>query len=110
MESHTLLSHLAEAWAYISLGASGIITEEAAPIVGGFAAQCVEGGCSGIVAPYWAVADDSAREFAVDFYGQLKAGKAIGEALQDLRKSRPKDPTYQAFAYLGDPWTRAQFA
>ena len=39
MESHTLLSHLAEAWAYITLGASGIITEEAAPIVGGFAAH-----------------------------------------------------------------------
>lgn len=39
MESHTLLSHLAEAWAYFTLGASGIITEEAAPIVGGFAAH-----------------------------------------------------------------------
>ena len=39
MESHTLLSHLAQAWAYITLGASGIITEEAAPIVGGFAAH-----------------------------------------------------------------------
>jgi membrane protein DedA with SNARE-associated domain len=39
VESHTLLSHLAEAWAYVSLGASGIITEEAAPIVGGFAAH-----------------------------------------------------------------------
>ena len=39
VESHTLLSHLAEAWAYITLGASGIITEEAAPIVGGFAAH-----------------------------------------------------------------------
>lgn len=39
MESHTLLSHLAGAWAYVTLGASGIITEEAAPIVGGFAAQ-----------------------------------------------------------------------
>jgi membrane protein DedA with SNARE-associated domain len=39
VESHTLLSHLAEAWAYISLGASGILTEEAAPIVGGFAAH-----------------------------------------------------------------------
>ena len=32
VESHTLLSHLAEAWAYVTLGASGIITEEAAPI------------------------------------------------------------------------------
>ncbi len=39
MESHTLLSHLAEVWAYVTLGASGIITEEAAPIVGGFAAH-----------------------------------------------------------------------
>jgi membrane protein DedA with SNARE-associated domain len=36
---HSFLSRLAEAWAYISLGASGIITEEAAPIVGGFAAH-----------------------------------------------------------------------
>lgn len=39
MGSHTLLSHLAEAWAYVSLGASGIITEEVAPLVGGFAAH-----------------------------------------------------------------------
>lgn len=88
------------------VGTSGVTMGQ----MGGFAAQCVEGGCSGIVAPYWAVADDSARAFAVDFYGQLKAGKAIGEALQELRKSKPKDPTYQAFAYLGDPWTRAEFA
>ena len=39
MEPHSLLSHLAEAWAYITLGASGILTEEAAPIVGGLAAH-----------------------------------------------------------------------
>lgn len=39
MQPHTLLSHLAEAWAYITLGASGIVTEEVAPIVGGFAAH-----------------------------------------------------------------------
>jgi membrane protein DedA with SNARE-associated domain len=39
VESHTLLSHLAEAWAYVTLAASGIVTEEAAPIVGGFAAH-----------------------------------------------------------------------
>ncbi|MBC7895286.1 MAG: CHAT domain-containing protein [Cytophagaceae bacterium] len=88
------------------VGTSGVTMGQ----MGGFAAQCVEGGCSGIVAPYWAVADDSAREFAVAFYGQLKAGKAIGEALQALRKAKPKDPTYQAFAYLGDPWAQARFA
>jgi len=39
VESHTLLSHLAEAWAYVTLGASAILTEEAAPILGGFAAH-----------------------------------------------------------------------
>jgi membrane protein DedA with SNARE-associated domain len=39
VDSPTLLSHLAEAWAYVTLGASGIITEEASPIVGGFAAH-----------------------------------------------------------------------
>jgi hypothetical protein len=87
------------------VGTSGVTMGQ----MGGFAAQCVEGGCSGIVAPYWAVADDSAREFAVAFYGQLKGGQAIGEALQTLRKSKPRDPTYQAFAYLGDPWTVARF-
>ena len=36
---HTLLSHLAEAWAYAALGASSILTEEFAPIVAGFAAH-----------------------------------------------------------------------
>lgn len=39
MESHTLLSHLADAWAYVTLGASAILTEEAAPILGGLAAH-----------------------------------------------------------------------
>jgi membrane protein DedA with SNARE-associated domain len=39
MESQTLLSHLKDAWAYVTLGASGILTEEAAPIIGGFAAH-----------------------------------------------------------------------
>ena len=39
MESHTLLSYLAEAWAYVTLGASTILTEEAAAILGGLAAH-----------------------------------------------------------------------
>ena len=38
MQSTTLLSHLAEAWAYVTLGASAILTEEVAAILGGFAA------------------------------------------------------------------------
>lgn len=35
----TLLSRLSELWAYITLGATSIITEEAAPVVAGFAAH-----------------------------------------------------------------------
>ena len=39
MESETLLSQFAEAWAYVTLGASAILTEEVAAILGGFAAH-----------------------------------------------------------------------
>ena len=35
----TLLSHLHEGWAYVMLGGTSIITEEAAPIIGGLAAH-----------------------------------------------------------------------
>ena len=35
----TLLSHLSDRWAYVMLGATSIITEEIAPILGGFAAH-----------------------------------------------------------------------
>ena len=38
MESGTLLSRLADAWAYIALGGSAILAEEVAAILGGFAA------------------------------------------------------------------------
>ena len=37
--SHSLLSRLSQLWAYVTLGATSIITEEAAPVVGGFAAH-----------------------------------------------------------------------
>jgi len=77
--------------------------------MGGFFAACVENGCSGVIAPYWAVADESAKEFALAFYGKLTAGLSIGEALQELRKMRPRDPTYLAFAYVGDPFARPTF-
>lgn len=36
---HSLLSRLSHLWAYVTLGATSIITEEAAPVVGGFAAH-----------------------------------------------------------------------
>jgi membrane protein DedA with SNARE-associated domain len=37
--SHTLLSKLSQLWAYVTLGATSIFTEEAAPVVAGFAAH-----------------------------------------------------------------------
>jgi membrane protein DedA with SNARE-associated domain len=35
----SVLAYLHEAWAYIALGASAIVTEELAPLLGGFAAE-----------------------------------------------------------------------
>jgi len=37
--SHTLLSKLSQLWAYVTLGATSIFTEEAAPVIAGFAAH-----------------------------------------------------------------------
>jgi membrane protein DedA with SNARE-associated domain len=36
---HTMLARLEAFWAYVTLGASAIVTEELAPLVGGFAAE-----------------------------------------------------------------------
>ena len=37
--SHNLLSRLSHAWGYVSLGATSIVAEEAAPVLAGFAAH-----------------------------------------------------------------------
>jgi hypothetical protein len=87
------------------VGSSGAVLGQ----MGGFAAMCMKGGCSGIIAPYWSVSDDSAKKFALAFYAKIMAGSSIGKALQELRASKRNDPTFQAFAYFGDPWTRARF-
>ena len=73
---------------------------------GGFAAKCLEGGWSGIVAPYWRVYDPWAKDFCIKFYSRLKLGLSIGEALQELRRDLPDDFTAQSFAYFGDPNAR----
>jgi CHAT domain len=73
---------------------------------GGFAAKCLEGGWSGIVAPYWRVYDPWAKDMCIRFYGKLKLGISIGEALQQLRRDYPDDFTAQSFAYFGDPNAR----
>jgi len=88
-----------------SVGALGVTVGRA----GGFAASCIEGGFSGVIAPYWPVNDERAATFSIELYQLLLAGRAIGEALRDLRDEHQDDPTYLAFAYFGDPWTRMRF-
>jgi hypothetical protein len=73
---------------------------------GGFAANCLDGGWSGVIAPYWSVYDPDAKEFGVKLYKKLKAGICIGEALQQIRRDAPSNFTAQSYAYFGDPHAR----
>lgn len=93
---------------YLNACSSGQ-TAIAAGRMGGFASLCLTGGCSGIIAPYWPVKDDSAKEFSLGLYRKLKGGLAIGEALQELRRDNPDNPTFLAYSYFGDPWARVLF-
>jgi hypothetical protein len=77
---------------------------------GGFSANLLSSGCGGVIAPYWPVDDERAADFALELYEKLLRERSIGEALQELREEHPQDPTYRAFAYLGDPWTRLDFS
>ncbi|HRD91132.1 MAG TPA: CHAT domain-containing protein, partial [Accumulibacter sp.] len=88
-----------------TVGRSGRVLGRA----GGFAGNCIEAGWSGVVAPYWPVLDSSAATFGVAFYGKLKAGRSIGEALGELRREASDDPTALAYAYFGDPFARVLF-
>jgi CHAT domain-containing protein len=85
---------------------------KAAPVagqMGGFAANCLSGGWSGLIAPYWLINDDRAATFSQSLYAKLKLNRSIGEALQELRLEHSGDPTYLAYSYIGDPWARPIF-
>lgn len=73
---------------------------------GGFAANCLRNGWSGVIAPYWKIYDPQAMQFGVDLYRKLKSGIAIGEALQQLRRDQPDNFTAQSYCYFGDPHAR----
>jgi hypothetical protein len=73
---------------------------------GGFAANCIDSGWSGVIAPYWSVYDPQAMAFCVKLYRKLKAGICIGEALQQIRRDEPRNFTAQSYAYFGDPHAR----
>jgi hypothetical protein len=88
-----------------SAGKAGLVVGR----MGGFAANCLTSGCSGIIAPYWPINDDRASDFSCALYTKLNQGRAVGEALQELRQENPRDPTFRAYAYFGDPWTQPVF-
>jgi CHAT domain-containing protein len=77
--------------------------------MGGFAAKFLDNGCSGVIAPYWPINDARAAKFSVSLYQKLQQGRAIGEALQELRSENLTDPTFRAYSYFGDPWARVNF-
>lgn len=77
---------------------------------GGFAANCIASGWSGVIAPYWPVYDPKAYEFTLQLYRKLKLGRSVGEGLQEIRAENPDDPTSQSYSYFGDPWARVLFA
>ncbi len=94
---------------YLNACSTGVVgTSFAQPA--GFAATFVGRGATGIIAPYWPITDRSALHFSASLYRKLLSGRAVGEALQELRAENPDDWTIRAFSYFGDPWARLRFA
>jgi len=54
--------------------------------IGGWAEAFTDVGFSGFIGPYWAVNDTIARKAALLFYGALRDGKTVGQALQAIRR------------------------
>jgi hypothetical protein len=46
--------------------------------MGGFAANCLSGGWSGLIAPYWLIYDERAAEFSRSLYTKLRLNRSIG--------------------------------
>ncbi len=71
-----------------------------------WACKFLEAGAGAFVGSLWAVCDGTAREFAQEFYGQLQAGRTLGQAVQQARQvaaSQADDPTWLAYTVYGDP-------
>ena len=43
---------------------------------GGFPGNCLAGGFCGLIAPLWAVNDDVAKAFAIEFYDEALSGRS----------------------------------
>ena len=78
---------------------------------GGFPGNCLAGGFCGLIAPLWAVNDDVAKAFAIEFYDEALSGRSgsVAEILRQLRaKYDPRQPvpSYLAYVYYGNPFLR----
>jgi hypothetical protein len=71
----------------------------------GWATKFLEAGAAAFIGSLWAVCDETAREFAEEFYGQLQTGSSLGNAVMQARAAarRPDDPTWLAYTVYGDP-------
>jgi hypothetical protein len=72
----------------------------------GWASRFLEAGAGAFIGSLWAVSDGAAREFAEEFYGQLRAGFPLGEAVNRARRvaaAQAGDPTWLAYTVYGNP-------
>ncbi|HEV7590003.1 MAG TPA: CHAT domain-containing protein, partial [Longimicrobium sp.] len=75
----------------------------------GFAGEALRGGFSGFLAPLWSVSDDTARDFALEFYRKAFAATPVADILCELRgryrmngTGIPRS-TYLAYVFYGNP-------
>lgn len=76
--------------------------------LGGWASQMINQVRAGIfVGALWEVNDELAADFALAFYGELQAGRRLGEAFHTarmgIRTSAPTNSTWLAYTLYGDP-------
>lgn len=73
----------------------------------GWASKFLEAGATAFIGSLWTVRDQTAREFAEEFYRQLRGGCPLGEAMMRARRmmaaDRPNDPTWLAYTVYGNP-------
>lgn len=82
-----------------SAGAAPMATEMA-----GWADRFLKRGAAAFVGSLWEVRDESAAKFAETFYGELTAGKTIGQAMKTGRETiNSDDPTRLAYTLFGNP-------
>ena len=71
----------------------------------GMAVSTLKGGAMGCLGPLWAIKDDLAREFALEFYKYALAGETLGESLRRARLAFFNTSTdfWASWVLYGDP-------